>query len=250
MFGKKKRIIAEKEDRIRTLEHQLQTLTADNNRLKDRIIDIERRERGIGRALNEATAAADNMIADAQRKAGVMLEQTQGECDTMRKKAERTVDDAYRSAREIIREAEDEGVKKREELQQHIEQYAALLNGYDTMVQEQLQMAQDSAKRFSELSKALHEAVPQLLGADGAPLPGLQKPDEKKTDSTLDSPSYPEEEMSDYQATPLSFTPSREGSGDDQLWTVDKITSDGGNEAESDVDSIIDEILAATEDQA
>lgn len=248
MFGKKNRIIAEKEDRIRALEQQLETLTADNNRLKERIIDIERRERGIGRALNEATATADNMIADAQRKAGVMLEQTQGECDTLRKKAERTVDDAYRSAREIIREAEDEGTKKREALQQHIEQYAALLNGYDTMVQEQLQMAQDGAKRFSELSKALHEAIPQLLSADGSPLPGLKKPDENKPDAS-DIPAYLKEDLPDYQATPLSYAPSKDGSGDEQLWTVDKIASTADGEMKSDVDSIIDEILSATEDQ-
>ena len=94
MFGKKKRIIAEQEEQIRSLEQQLESLSSDNKRLKDRIIDVERRERGIGRALNEATATADNMIADAQRKAAVLLEQTQGECDSLRKKAERVVDDA------------------------------------------------------------------------------------------------------------------------------------------------------------
>ena len=56
MFGKKQRIIAEQEERIRALEQQIETLTADNKRLKDRVIDVERRERGIGRALNEATS--------------------------------------------------------------------------------------------------------------------------------------------------------------------------------------------------
>ena len=248
MFGKKQRIIAEQEERIHALEQQLESLIADNKRLKDRVIDIERRERGIGRALNEATATADNMIAEAQRKAGVMIEQTQGECDSLRKKAERTVDDAYRSAREIIREAEDEGVKKREEMQQHIEQYAALLNGYDNMVQEQLQMAQDSAKRFAELARSLHEAVPQLLGKDGAPLPGLGTTEPvPKPDA---DPAYLRDEMPDYQATPLSYAPSKESdSGDETLWTVDKIANSDAGPADSDVDTIIDEILAATEDK-
>ncbi len=246
MFGKKQRIIAEQEERIQELEKQLETLNADNKRLKERVIDVERRERGIGRALNEATATADNMIADAQRKAAALLEQTQGECDSLRKKAERTVDDAYRSAREIIREAEDEGVKRREQFQQHIEQYAALLNNYDALVQEQLQAAQEGAKRFAELSGALHEAVPQLLSADGTPLPGLEKADE-----TPSEPSYLENDLPDYQANPLQFEPSREsGASDDQLWTVDKITTDSGDAAGSDVDAIIDEILAATEDDA
>ena len=249
MFGKKQRIIAEQQERITALEQQLETLTADNKRLKDRIIDVERRERGIGRALNEATATADNMVADAQRKAGVILEQTQGECDSLRKKAERTVDDAYRSAREIIREAEDEGVKKREEFQQQIEQYAALLTGYDNMVQEQLQMAQDSAKRFAELSRALHEAVPQLLGADGSPLPGLGTTDSDKGKPNGD-PSYLREDIPDYQATPLNYETSRESESDGPLWTVDQIAKDDPEKESSDVDQIVDEILAAAEDEA
>ncbi len=244
MFGKKQRIIAEQEERIRILEQQIESLTADNKRLKDRVIDVERRERGIGRALNEATATADNMIADAQRKAGAMLEQTQGECDAQRKKADRIVDDAYRSAREIVREAEDEGQQKRNSMQQQIEQYAALLNGYDVLVQEQLEMAKDHARKFSELSAALHNAVPQLLNVDGSPLPGLDQPDESSEDQS-DVPDMP-----DYQAHPLSYTPSSESSGDDQLWTVDKIASDPNTTGGSDVDAIIDEILAATEDDA
>ena len=115
MFGKKKRIIAEQEERIQSLEKQLETLSADNKRLKERVIDVERRERGIGRALNEATATADNMITDAQRKAAAILEKVQGECETQRQKAERIIDDAYRNAREIVREAENEGVQKRDE---------------------------------------------------------------------------------------------------------------------------------------
>ncbi len=250
MFGKKNRIIAQQEERIRALEQQLETLDADNKRLKDRIIDVERRERGIGRALNEATATADNMIADAQRKAGVILEQTQTECDAQRKKADRIIDDAYRSAREIVHEAEVEGEQKRDDTQRQIEQYAALLNGYDAMVQEQLQMAQDGAKRFAELSRALHEAVPQLLGVDGSPLPGLKKPESESTDDAK-APSYFTEEMPDYEATPLDVKPSSEGgTGDDQLWTVDKISADPAASGNSDVDAIIDEILAATEDDA
>ena len=110
------------------------------------------------------------------------------------------------------------------------------------MVQEQLQAAEDGAKRFAELSRALHEAVPQLLGADGSPLPGLSATDE--TEQTTVVP-----EMPDYAAQPLSFTPSREG-GEDQLWTVDKIAKDEHGDGDSDVDTIIDEILAATEDDA
>lgn len=242
MFGKKKRLIAEQEERIRLLEQQLESATSDNKRLKDRIIDIERRERGIGRALNEATATADSMITDAQRKADVILEQTQSECDTLRKKAEDIVEDAYRNAREIVREAEEEGSKKRSEMQNQIDQYTALLNNYDAMVQQQIQAAQDGAKRYAELSRALHESVPKLLGADGAPLAALKTAEDDPDEQASDVPDMP-----DYASHPLDFPPIREG-GEEQLWTVDKIAGSGSEGADSDVDAIIDEILAATED--
>ncbi len=243
MFGKKKRIIAEQEERIRMLEQQLEASAADNKRLKERVIDVERRERGIGRALNEATAAADNVLADAQKKASVLVDQAKSECDSIRKKSERIVEDAYRAAREIVREAENENARKRAELEQRIEQYAALLGNYDAMVQEQLQTAQDGAKRFAELSRALHEAVPQLLGTDGSPMPGLSTPDAGSDQNASDVPDMP-----DYTAHPLSYPSSREG-GDDQLWTVDKIAGSGSGDTDSDVDAIIDDILAAAEDE-
>ncbi len=243
MFGRKKRIIAEQEERIKSLEQQFETLTADNKRLKDRVIDVERRERGIGRTLNEAAATADKMITEAQQKAADMLDQTQGECDSLREKAESIVEDAYRSAREIVREAEEESAQKRADMQQQIEQYAALLKHYDALVQEQLQSAEEGAKKFADLARSLHESVPQLLGADGSPMLGAQTPD-AGSEPDANVPDGP-----DYEAHPLNVTPSRE-SGDEQLWTVDKIAGGAGGDTDSDVDAIIDEILAATEDDA
>ncbi len=247
MFGKKKRTIREQQERISALEQHLETLTADNKRMLDRIIDVERRERGIGRTLNEATAAADNMLANAKSKSEELLGQAQTECDSMRREAEQTVDDAYRSAREIIREAEDEGDQKRDEMQQTIEHYAALLNGYDAMVQEQIQLAQDGMKRLAELATALHEAVPKLLNSDGSPLPGLKKPEEEEQPAE-ETPAEPEAEAPDLEPSPLN--PAQERSFEEQLWTVDRIAKDDAEKAASDVDKIIDEILAATEDDA
>lgn len=244
MFGKKKRVIAEQDERIKALEQQLESLTADNKKLRDRIIDVERRERGIGRAINEATVTADKMIAEAQRKAGAMIEQTQIDCDAAKRDAEQLVDDAYRNARDIVKEAEAEGQQKRDDVQRQIERYAALLNGYDALVQEQIQMAQDGAKRFLELSRALHESVPKLLNADGTPMPGLGQAEEN-----ADAP-YLNEDLPDYEANPLSFEPQKESAGDERLWTVDQIAGDGGEQETSHVDDIIDEILAATEDDA
>ena len=245
MFGKKNRTIAEQKDQIDRLTQQMETLIADNKRLKERIIDVERRERGIGRAINEATATADKMIAEAQRKAGAMLEKTQNDCDAAKRDADQLVDDAYRSARDIVKEAEAEGQQKRDDAQRQIEQYAALLNGYDALVQEQIQMAQDNARRFAELSRALHESVPQLLNADGTPMPGLGQAEEN-----ADAP-YLHGDLPDYEANPLTYEPQKSGaSGDERLWTVDQIAGSGEGQGGSHVDDIIDEILAATEDDA
>ncbi len=80
-------------------------------------------------------------------------------------------------------------------------------------------MAQDNARRFAELSRALHEAVPQILSAEGTLL-----------------------EPADDQMEPKEAT---QESTDEKLWTVDEIAKDAG---EAHVDTIIDEILTATED--
>ena len=61
MFGKKKRLIAEQEERIRSLEQQVESLTSDNRRLKDRVIDVERRERGIGRGIKKTSLRKDGI---------------------------------------------------------------------------------------------------------------------------------------------------------------------------------------------
>lgn len=231
MFGKKKKQILEQAERIKALEAQAKTLSEANQKMKDRMDDVERREKGIGRAISEATVTVDNMISDAQRKAGVLLDETKAECDTQRKKAERVVEDAYRSAREIIRESEDEAKHKQAEMQLRIEQYAALLNGYDTLVQEQLQMARDGARRFAELSRALHEAIPQLLNTDGSPMPGLSIP-EPMQKKDPESPA-PDPDL-----------------GEEPLVTVNNIAKNTPETPQSNVDEIIDGILAAAEEQA
>ena len=107
-----------------------------------------------------------------------------------------------------------------------------------------MQAAQDGAKRFADLSRALHDSVPKLLGADGTPLPGLSSTSDRPDTAPSEVPDMP-----NYQTHPLTFRPSAESAGEDQLWTVDKIAKANSGDADSDVDAIIDEILAATEDE-
>ncbi len=211
-------MIEEQRQKIAELEEQIKGLSERNTTLQERVADVERREGSIGRAISEATLAADQLVKDAQRQAGAMLDQAQKDTDAAKRDAENLVDDAYRNARDIVKEAETEGERKLNEVQERIDTYAALLHTYDRMVQEQIQIAQDNAKRFAELSRALHEAVPQILSAEGT----LSEPEK--------GPKTAEE-------------PAKEG--EEKLWTVDEIANDAG---EAHVDAIIDEILSASEE--
>ncbi len=263
MFGKKKRMIEQQRQRIAELEEQVKGLTAQNDSFNARIAEVEQRESGIGRAISEATLTADRMIGDAQRKAGAMLEQAQQDTDAAKRDAERLVDDAYRNARDIVKEAETEGERKLGEVQERIDTYASLLQDYDRMVQEQIAIAQENARRFAELSRALHEAVPQILSAEGKllepaasePFEAEQLPESEPVEPASELPendAEPVENVGD--GTPLDeteafdpesfhFTPQQSVS-DERLWTVDEIAPEGG---ETHVDAIIDEILTASE---
>ncbi len=232
MFGKKQRMIEEQRQKIEELERQIRELTEEKARMTDRVAEVERRESGIGRAISEATVTADRMIEDAQRRAGAMLEQAQTDCDAAKRDAENMVDDAYRNARDIVKEAETEGERKLGEVQERIDTYAALLNTYDRMVQEQILIAQENAKQFAELSRALHEAVPQILSAEGT----LQEPE---TAPALEEPKTEEPAENAGEGAP------QQAGGDERLWTVDEIAPEGG---ETHVDAIIDEIITASEE--
>ena len=223
MFGKKQRIITEQQKQIETLTAEVARLTQENQAFFDRVAEIERRESGIGRAISEASATADSLIESAQRKAGAMLEQTQADCDAAKHDAELLVDDAYRNARDIVKEAETTGQQKLDEVDSQINQYATLLNAYDALVQEQMQQAQDHAKRFYELSKSLHDTVPKILAPDGKLLipEASETPEQDKAEAT-----EPQE----------------------HLWTVDEVAQTDDNR-EAHVDAIIEDILRASMDQ-
>ena len=241
MFGKKKRMIEEQRQRIAELEERIKGLTAENERFSAHVAEVEQRESGIGRAISEATVTADRMIEDAQRKAGAMLEQAQADTDAAKRDAENLVDDAYRNARDIVKEAETEGERRLDEVQQRIDTYAALLNTYDRMVQEQIQIAQENAKRFAELSRALHEAVPQILSAEGTLLePAKEEPSEEP-----DGEPYTDADGETPVDESFEPEPKPQEGGDERLWTVDEIAPEGG---ETHVDAIIDEIITASEE--
>ena len=222
MFGKKQRTIAEQQKQIEAMKAEIDRLQQENQAFSARVAEIERRENGIGRAISEATATADSLIASAERKADALIEQTQADCDAAKRDAENLVDDAYRNARDIVKEAEATGQQKLDEVDAQINQYATLLNAYDALVQEQMQQAQDHAKRFYELSQALHHNVPKILSADG----------------TLLIPE-PVEEVKEQPAA----------SAEEHLWTVDEVAHANSTGKEAHVDAIIEDILRAATEQ-
>ena len=221
MFGKKQRTIEEQQKQIEALKAEIDRLQQENQAFSARVAEIERRESGIGRAISEATATADSLIESAQRKAGAMLEQTQADCDAAKRDAENLVDDAYRNARDIVKEAEATGQQKLDEVDTQINQYATLLNAYDALVQEQMQQAQDHAKRFYELSKALHDTVSQILAPDGT----LQIPEAKQEPEPEPEPN------------------------EEPLWTVEDVAKDEETGSAAHVDAIIEDILRAATEQ-
>ncbi len=241
MFGKKKRTITEQRERISELERRLGLLEEEKRAFQERETELNRREASIGRVILEATNAADKTVADAQDKADVLLKEAEEDREAAKRDADRLIDDAYRNARDIVKEAEQTGQQKLDETQDRIEQYATLLNSYDKLVQEQIMMAQDNAKRFAELSRALHEAVPRLLASDGTPLL-----DEKRSEEVSDTPEPEPVQAEKPVQAEIPAEPKDETAAEERVWTVDEVAKGDGNAPEAQIDTIIDEILSAS----
>ena len=99
-------------------------------------------------------------------------------------------------------------------------------------------------------SKALHEAVPQILAPDGT----LLMPEPAETETAKAEPAEPESEgpepaePAEPEETPEE--PHADEPAEEHLWTVDEIAKETGETIEdSRVDTIIDEILRASIDK-
>lgn len=270
---RKKVLIREQKARIEELEAQVRRLNEKNSELQSQVDAMEERERCIGRAMADATAAADKLVSDAQRQAGEILEQSQEEYDSAKRDAELLVDDAYENARIIVKEAEQDSERKMDDVRRQMEAYAALLNGYDRLIQENIRMAEDSARKYAELSHALHDSVPQLFTSDGKLLdaPNPETAEEPKTEepaqeteqevaaASFEEPSSNAEEpvpelVSEQAGSFIEQLPEQEPiseelgeSGEEHIYTVDDFLA---TESETGcVDNIIDDILSATEEE-
>lgn len=245
MRMRKKELIRVQTKKIADLEQQILSLERVNDELQKKVDGIEERERCIGKTLTDATAVADRTISDAQRQAGELLEQAQVDLDAAKRDSEIMVDEAYQYARTIVKEAEQDSEQKMSDVQAQIEAYAALLNGYDKLIQENIRQAEDSARRYAELASALRTSLPQLLTSEGnlieaptideeAALPIA----EEVTDG--DEPASEETEVSAEEAS-VEEAPTEE-----RMWTVNDIA--GSMEEERPLETIIEDIINATEE--
>lgn len=228
MRMRKKELIRLQTEKIVDLEQQINTLLKANDELQKKVDGLEEKERCIGKTLTEATATADRTISDAQRQAGELLEQAQMDLDAAKRDSEIIVDEAYQSARTIIKEAEQDSDQKRQDVQSQIEAYAALLNGYNKLIQENIRQAEDSARRYAELASALRESLPQLLNAEGKLI-------EAPVLTGEPNPTEAEE-----------FKEQEDAANEERMWTVNDIAE--STEGERPVETIIEEIIQATEE--
>ena len=228
MRMRKKELIRLQTEKIVDLEQQINTLLKANEELQKKVDGLEEKERCIGKTLTEATATADRTISDAQRQAGELLEQAQMDLDAAKRDSEIIVDEAYQSARTIIKEAEQDSDQKRQDVQSQIEAYAALLNGYNKLIQENIRQAEDSARRYAELASALRDSLPQLLNAEGKLI---------ETPVLTGEPIPTEAE---------EFKEQEDAANEERMWTVNDIAE--STEGERPVETIIEEIIQATEE--
>lgn len=227
MFGKKAKQIKEQAALIAQMQAKIDDLTHQNERLSEKVDEYVAKEILIARTLTDANAQAEQVVSEAQREAGDILEQSQMNAEQARRDAEILVDDAYKNARDIVKTAENESAKKLEDTREQINSYVGLLEQYDAVVQENIRRAQESAKAFAQLSEELHAAIPQILTPEGT-LIGEPKA------AVREEPEGAEENQ-----------PESEPAAEEKIWTVSEVAADQGGEV-SHVDAIIDQILGAS----
>lgn len=231
MFGKKAQRIRALEAELAALQESLNDCRRENAVLSARVQNYEARELSIARALTEAAERADSVVADAQRQAGEILEQSQADSDAARRDAEQLVDNAYQNARDIVRDAEGESRRRLDETQAQIETYVSILTGYDRLIQENIKTAEDNAKRFAELGQKLHASIPQILSAEGKL---IEAPDGDPSHAAI--------------AAAVEAFVSSEAADEPQgekLWTVSELSKI--DDAEMATAALIDGVIAAGE---
>ena len=162
MFGKRK-IIEQQNQLIASQKERLETLEKENAALKEKLSSYQSMENAISRAMTDASAAADRIREDARRESDDIHEAAQKYFMASRKKGETVVEDAHRSARDIIKAAEDKSRERYKQTDEAVAAYVQLLSDFNDSVREQARQADENAQRYAQLCQQLSKSMPELL---------------------------------------------------------------------------------------
>ena len=162
MFGKRK-IIEQQNQLIASQKERLETLEKENAALKEKLSSYQSMENAITRAMTDASAAADRIREDARRESDDIHEAAQKDFMASRKKGETVVEDAHRSARDIIKAAEDKSRERYKQTDEAVAAYVQLLSDFNDSVREQARQADENAQRYAQLCQQLSKSMPELL---------------------------------------------------------------------------------------
>lgn len=162
MFGRKK-IIEEQNRLIASLKERVESLEKENAEQKKKIAEYQAMESAISRAMTDASAAADRIKEEARRESDELHESAQKRYLASQKQGEAVVADAHRSARDIIKAAEDKSRETNRETDEAVAAYVRLLGEFNESVKEQVKTANENAKKYADFYALLSQEMPALL---------------------------------------------------------------------------------------
>lgn len=162
MFGRKK-MIEEQNLLIASLKERIATLEKENEEQKNKLEAYQAMEGAISRAMTDASAAADRIREEARRESDEIHETAQKEYIASQKQGETLVANAHRSARDIIKAAEDKSNETKQETDDAVSAYLRVLGEFNESVKEQVKTANENAKKYAELYDLLSQEMPALL---------------------------------------------------------------------------------------
>ena len=150
--------LAKKEQRIRELEERCEKLSEMTER-------YQARETLITKTMTEAAASAERIVNDAEAHAEELKSSSIREYDASQKEAEMLVEAAYQNARDIVKEADNDGKRRRDETEASIRSYASILKSYNEVMKENARQAETHARRYAAFYEQLCSAIPELIGS-------------------------------------------------------------------------------------
>ena len=214
MFKKKKlieeqnRIISEQEEKLQSMQLQIDGLNA-------KLEAYQQRELAISRAMTDAVETANRIVTDAQKESDDIHDSAQQDFIASQKKGEDVVQTAYENARDIIKNAEQASEDKIRQTDAAVCAYVQLLNQFNDSMKEQARQAEENVRKLSDYYARLNSALPELFAevprlSDSLPKEGEEPLPDPKGDPallmhniyTIQNRYLPHEDMPDRTSEP------------------------------------------------